>query len=104
MPKPRAITAEEERKAFLAAVRNLAKYWATNERGGTVAERCDGVAFSILGLIDGINCGSPGFTLAISVHEDDEASCKENGENWHKNGLVINDTDDYLHDAYYKST
>jgi len=101
MSRPRAYTVEEERAAFLDAVRSLAAYWSTQHASHTPQRMCDGLAFSILTLIDGLSGESPGMNLAIAVHPDDEAYCKARGENWHQNGLVINDTGDYLHDDYY---
>jgi len=98
---PRAITAAEEREALLGAVRNYASYWSTQQC--TSREMCDGLAFSILGLIDGVAAGNPSLDLVVRPHPDDKAYCEKNGENWHEDGLVINDGDAYLHDDYYKS-
>lgn len=99
MSKPRAYTAKEERAALIAHFRNMARYWAT-QPDKTAQERCDGLAFSILAALDGVAADLPAFDLVVRVHESDEAYHKEQGENWHQCGLVING-DVHMHDLYY---
>lgn len=74
--EPRAFTPEEIRDKFLDYVHSMADYWAEvaleHERD-TVRERCDGLAFSILAMIDGSNVGLPSFDVVTRPHEDDKA-------------------------------
>jgi len=96
----RAKTAEEARKAFLDTVHAIAHYWATVP-DQTPRERCDGLAFSILGVLDGVNPGLPAVDIVLQPHPDDKEYCIEEGEDWYEPGMVING-DCYLHDLYYK--
>ncbi len=98
--EPRAWTKEEVQEKFLNHLRAIAKYWA-NEACQTAQERCDGVAFSILSLIDGSILGLPAIDLALCPHESDEAFCRSNGENWFEDGMIIND-DVALHEMWHQ--
>ena len=95
---PRAFTADELREQVLDHVRIMVQYWA-NQPGLDVVSRCDGVAFSILTMIDGSSSVPPLSLVAMSSDEDKEYSV-ENGENWVENGTVLND-DVMLHECYY---
>lgn len=104
---PRAYTAEEAREKFLEAVRAAVHFWVhaklnPDPERSEIQHRCDGVAFSILNVIDGTTGGMPCLDLVLRPHEDDKAYCEGEGENWFEDGQVINDDDDYLHDHYYK--
>lgn len=66
----RAYTIEEVRDDFLCTVRQMAKNWA-DLPDKTNRERCDGLAHSILVLVDGC-AGMPGFTMTPSPHPDDK--------------------------------
>ena len=94
----RAYTKEEVRELFLAIIQDNARYWAELP-GLTPQERCDGVAFSILAAIDGSVVGFPAVDLVLSPHQDDENDAMENGANWFKQGMVIND-DCMLHEIW----
>jgi hypothetical protein len=96
-PAPRAYTPEELRGRVLDHVRLMVEYWATLPNLDT-RSRCDGVAFSILTMIDGSSELPPMALVAISSDEDKEY-CVENGENWVEHGTVIND-DTMLHEEY----
>jgi len=68
MSKPREYTEEEIRNEFLAEVKNVVNYWANQP--GDKYNTADGVAFSILGLLDG--CGlMPGFVVAPSYTKEE---------------------------------
>jgi len=86
---------EEVRDEFLANIKNISFYWA-NQKNTTDKEKCEGVAFSILTLIDGCS-NMPSIDLMLQPHEKDKEYCISNDENYYKSGMVIND-DVYLHE------
>ncbi len=96
----RAYTAEEVRAMFIGAARAMASYWATAPDAGTVQERCEGVAFSLLNCIDGTSGSFPcALDLVLSPHPDDKAFHIDEGENYFEPGMVINDA--MLHEMFY---
>jgi hypothetical protein len=101
MSKPRAYTAKEMQEIFIEQVRGIAKYWAELPNREP-KERCDGVAFSILTLIDGHSCGHPPIDMHAAPHPTDEEYHKQNGENWYDPEVLMNDC--YLHDMFYKKS
>lgn len=96
-PTTRAYTAEELRNNVLDHVRLMVEYWATLP-GLDTAARCDGVAFSILTMIDG-SADQPPMALVSIASDDDKQYSVEKGENWVEHGTVIND-DVMLHEEY----
>lgn len=90
------VSPEALRDEIIGTFRQVARYWAglsdTDKATGrpiTIADRCDGVVFSILSQLDG--CGAlPAFDLVAHVHPDDEDQSYE--------GVVISDM---LHEHYY---
>lgn len=97
MTTPRAYTADEVRDMLLQHSVDLARYWATTPGVNTVEERCEGVVFSMLVMLDGGTGDLPGFTLTPTPHEDDKAYCISQGENWFE-PVVINDVlHEHLH-------
>ncbi len=99
MSEPRAWTPDELRDSLLEHVRQIAHYWATNAQSGNLADRCDGVAFSILAMMDGCTIGIPPVDLVFRPHEEDKQYHIDNGENWIEDGTTISDA---LHEHYYK--
>lgn len=99
MSEPRAYTADEVRDKLLDHVRALARYWAASPDKSPL-ERCEGVAFSILALLDGSHCGIPGFDLYPSQHPDDKAYHAARGENWYDEDVLVNDCQ--LHELFYR--
>jgi hypothetical protein len=96
---PRAYTSEELRDKFLHEVRTIATYWAglpdrdqATGKPMTVKDRCDGVAFSILSVLDGSTLEIPGVDLVFQADEEDKQYHIENGENWIEPGTVVSDT------------
>jgi hypothetical protein len=82
----------------------MVRYWATlpdvdnaTGRQMTVSDRCDGVAFSILTMLDGSSSNLPGFALRPTPHPDDKAFNIAEGENWFDPGCEIVDA---LHEHY----
>jgi hypothetical protein len=94
----RAKTKEETRDEFLRHIKYLVRYWAKASGPQTIEDRCDGVAFSILACIDGCT-EVPAMTLRVNVHPSDRAYRRQAGENWHRQGIAIND-DCELHEVY----
>lgn len=99
MSKP--INKEQAREAFLEHVRSVARYWADpNVSCETVLERCEGVAFSILVLLDG-GARLPAHDVVVRPHPEDKAYHIENDDDYYVDGIVIND-DCQLHELFYK--
>lgn len=94
----REYTAEEAREHLLDSVRSIVDYW-TVAPNQTDRERCEGVAFSILTLLDGCS-DAPAFDLSVSPHPDDKQFHVDNGENYYADGMVINET--MLHEEFFK--
>lgn len=98
---PRAYTEAEVRERFLAQVRTLVSYWAGEHplsnvpENYTTLERCDGVAFSLLAVIDGGDPELPAFTLTPRPHDEDAEYHRRRGENWYPDGVDISGA---LHD------
>lgn len=97
-PTPRAYTPEELRGKMLDHVRLMVQYWADLPGLDTVA-RCDGVAFSILTMLDG-SADLPVFDLVARSSDEDKQYYVEKGENWIEDGTTINE-DCMLHESYY---
>ena len=91
-------TVEQTREDFLGTVHRIADYWASCSNR-TPQQYCDGVAFSILTLLDGCHAGFPATNISVQPHEEDEDFCKSIGDDWYETGMVFNDC--YLHDLYY---
>jgi len=120
MSKPRPMTIEEMREAFLDQLETYVNYWTTipnpmGVSGETEAQaRVRGLAFSFLVMLDGgtldlsafnlvpvmLDGGTldlPAFNLVPDPHPDDEEFHREEGENWWV-PQVINDCQ--LHDEW----
>lgn len=97
-PTPRAYTPEELREQFLDHFRLMAQYWA-DLPGLDNISRCDGVAFSILSMLDG-SANLPVFDVIARSSPDDKQYHVEKGENWVEDGTIINE-DCMLHEIYY---
>jgi hypothetical protein len=96
---PRAYTSDELRDKFLHEVRTIAAYWAglpdhdrATGKAMTVRDRCDGVAFSILSVLDGATLDIPGIDLVFQSAEEDKEYYIQNGENWIEPGTVVSTT------------
>lgn len=101
MTDPRPYTPDEARELFLEAVRGCVHYWS-KMASGSEADKISGVAFSILNLIDGTSGQYPAsLDLVVRVHPDDAQYHRENGDNWHEEGTVLNESA-MLHDQLYR--
>jgi hypothetical protein len=97
---PRAKTKEELREEFMDKVRLTVQYWQRETRSSK-DDAISGVAFSILNIFDGTAMGICGFDIVARPHPDDKEFHKSEGENWTKDGTVIND-DAALHEMFYE--
>lgn len=86
---------------FLDLARQYATFWALAP-GKTLQERCDGVAYSLLGVLDGDVTGLPPLDLVTRPFAGDAQQRIADGKNYFESGMVIND-DCMLHDLYYKA-
>ena len=75
----RELTEDEVQLRFLDHVRALADYWNTVE---TDSNRVEGVAMSILSLLDGEYLNLPGFVVSPCPDPEDKAFHMANGEDW----------------------
>lgn len=75
-------TEEEVREKFLRKVNRLVTYWLNENSQPDVKEKLEGLAFSILSMIDGSQLDLPGFILAPLPAEEDKDYCIENGEDY----------------------
>ena len=98
MKNPRKYTEEEVRDTLMRRIKSCAKEWASYP-DKTPQEIADGVAFSILAILDGCSTGCPGFYLYAAVHEDDEKYHKDRGENWIEPETSL--ASFHLHDHYH---
>ena len=94
----RAKTKQEVADDFLNNIDRIVDYWS-NVKNQTNKEKCDGVAFSILVLIDGGN-SMPSIDLTIQPHKDDKKYHIENNENYYEPNMIFNEME--LHSYYYK--
>lgn len=98
----RAKTAEEVRDEVIEHVRAMVRFWATRTDISDM-DRCDGVAFSILSMIDGCSAGLPAIDLVMRPHPDDKAFHQAEGDDWIEDGTVIN-ADVHMHDIYVRTS
>ena len=98
MPKLTPYTSEELTGEFIEQIRDLVKYWATL-KDQTPEERCSGLAFSILSMLDG-ETDLPAFDLVARPHPEDKAYFIQRGERWIKDGTTLMT---WLHEKYCSS-
>lgn len=95
-------TVDEVQQELLAHVRYLVQYWnKVDDRD--CKEKLEGLAFSILAMLDGSATDICGFIVAPNPHEDDKKFCIEIGENYYaENADVKCDVAGNLHDLFYE--
>lgn len=79
--KPRSYTANEIRQKYLELVWSYINYWETLPNK-TDKERLEGLAFSMLVILDGGSEPLPGFVVAPIPHVGDKEFHESRGENW----------------------
>ncbi len=107
----RAFTKEEVRKMIIDHIRVVVREWSSDRepyKGTTIEERCSGVAFSILVMLDGRANGLPAFALIPLPHPDDQAAKEAEGENYFAQPpKAVDDCDvidmSELHTLFYKN-
>jgi hypothetical protein len=108
---PREMTKDESVDKLLNQLATLSHYWATLKPNPnsplesdrvekTPLERCNGLVFSILAMIDGSNIGLPAFDLVPVQPEDDKEFLIARGEHYWPTHAINDDT--HLHDRWHK--
>ncbi len=99
-------TTKEIREQFLDYIQNTVQYWLKEARTPSVEDKLNGLAFSILVLLDGGAADMPGFIVAPSTHPSDKEYHQENGESWYpQNDDAKVNADiaaDSLHEHWYQ--
>lgn len=80
--EPRQFTQKEMQDAFLAHLWMMTDYWATVQQPKTVRDRLEGLAFSILAMLDGTSMDLPAFSVYPDPHPEDKAFHQDQGSNW----------------------
>jgi hypothetical protein len=93
MSELRVFTKEEVLNDFMDGIRSLVDYWSSEDyvKDRDQRYRLQGLAHSILTLIDGLSSDNPGFNLVVNVHPEDKEYNIKRGENYYENGMIIND-------------
>ncbi len=80
-------TEEEVREEFLSQIRTYVEYWSNVNEYDT-KRKLEGLAFSILNIIDG--CTSlPGFILSPIINEEDRQYHIDNGEDYYPDDRML---------------
>lgn len=96
-------TTDEVREKVLNHIRGMVKYWAGIEKDN-VEEQLDGLAFSILTMLDGCSMDLPGFIVAPYPHESDKEYAIDCGKKYYPQNLDIpvkGDIAGSLHDHFH---
>lgn len=83
MNTPHEYTEEEVRAKFLRQVRDTVDYWDASTGDGDKRGALEGLAFSLLVMLDGGSTALPGFAVIPAPHPDDKSYCIGEGENWY---------------------
>lgn len=92
----REFTKEEVREQVLKHVKTMVAYWSSLDL--PPADKCDGIAFSILTMIDGV-ASVPPLSLWVETSEEWQQDSKNRGEDYYPLKVCIND-DVMLHELY----
>lgn len=101
----RELTEDEIRNEFINRVHDIIDYWDINLNSKSKRDKLEGVAFSILSLIDGCQIGHPRFILAPNPCPEDKEFWREEGastyypENYMNN--INCDISGCLHELFY---
>lgn len=95
-----AYSEKEVKDMFLKKIKSITNYWSNYESKSN-KERCEGVAFSILALIDGCSVGFPAIDMRLAPHPDDKQYHIDNDEDYFEEGMLINNC--CLHDLLNRS-
>ena len=104
--EPRAYTDDEIADMIVEYCKGMAHYWANlpdvddvTGRRKTIEDRCSGVAFSILAMLDGSTMELPAMTLKPDPHPDDKEFLAKEGWNWFDPDTEVREM---LHERFYK--
>lgn len=98
----REYTEDEIREKFLKHVHGIIRYWLNESRTPDTKEKMEGAVFSILVLLDGGSCGSPGFKVIANPHPDDKEYLIGEGENYYPDPKDEVDIAGCLHELFGK--
>ena len=89
--QPREYNKDEVRAQFLRHINGLVQYWEKEARTPDSLSKLEGLAFSIMGAIDGCAVDLPKYILAPDPHPEDREYHKRLGENYfpenHESGV-----------------
>lgn len=94
----RAKTPEETREDILDHIRAMAVFWS-EVKTDTELEKLNGLAFSILTMIDGSTLDIPPLNIVPAPHPEDKDYHQKNDMNWYVEEVINSDC--HLHDLYY---
>ncbi len=100
----REYTPEEVRNALLDHVWSMIDYWRHQANATTEQERMEGLAFSILTMLDGESSELPKFIVAPDPHPDDRPFLIAQGEDYFPENShlkVASDLGGSLHDNFH---
>lgn len=102
MSNLREKTSEELQADFLANLARLVHYCNSDAVLGDTLQRLHLLVFCILNIFDGADAQSCAIDLVAAPHPDDEQYAKEQGENWVKEGTILN-TEHALHELWCRT-
>lgn len=82
-------TMEEVREEFLGYIEMMINYWDDINSKNT-KEKLNGLAFSILSMLDGCSASLPAFIVAPFPHKDDKNFNIEEGNNYYPENNYTN--------------
>jgi hypothetical protein len=97
----RAMTEDEAGDLFLKQVAAYVAWWDAEARAPTAIEKLEGLAHSILVILDGGAGFLPGFKVIPDPHEDDERYHRDRNEDWWPNDVdIAGDLHERIHEWY----
>lgn len=106
--QPRELTVEEARTRFLDHVWAMVDYWEKESRTPSLRKKMEGLAFSMLVMLDGNSGDLPSFIVAPRGTKDDQKFLKSIGEDWWPyvpkdvEKKITGDIAGGLHDEFFK--
>lgn len=95
---PSAYTQEEMLEMFIDAVDGVVEYWANTN--GSDKNKCEGVAFSIMNIIDGTSGAFPcSIDLRLAPHPDNKEYRISQNESFVEDGMIMN-SDCLIHERF----
>lgn len=85
--QPREYTEDEVREKFLIEVNEIIQFWENEVDGSDSLRKLEGLAYSIMGLIDGKSPDLPGYILAPDPHPEAKELNTSRGLNYFPENL-----------------